>query len=372
MLQETAMRTLLALLIAGTFVLCTAEVFPADRTWQLTSANGDSSLSFGLLAQAQAERIRATTHAGDAQDLFLRRFRLIAAGKYATKFNFFIDTDSPNLGKGNADGSKISERMYLQDAVFTYAFRPEIQIDAGMLLVALSHNSGQSAATLLPIDYGPYTFVASDVTGSRVGRDYGIQARGYLYRQHFEYRAGIFQGSRAATSTDLPGTGNDFRYSGRFVWYPFEPETGFFYSGTSLGSKKILSVGAAFDHQMAYNARSIDIFYDQPLAYSNGITLQAGYSYFDGGVTFAQLKREHIWLAEAGYYNRKTRLGPFVQLSNRLYSDPQTSDTKKYLGGIAYWPSGHRFNVKFGVGRCLGSPSAESWQAVLQGQAFVN
>ncbi len=204
-----------------------------------------------------------------------------------------------------------------------------------------------------------------------MGRDYGVQARGYLFNQHFEYRAGVFQGSRVTTSTSHPGTANDFRYTGRIVWYPFEAETGFFYTGTTLGTKKILSIGAAFDHQMNYNARSLDIFYDQPFHHGDGITLQGGYSYFDGGVTFPQLLREHIWLAEAGYYNRRTKLGPFMQLSNRLFADLQTSDLKRYLGGIAYWAAGHRFNIKLGVGRSLGSPSAESWQVALQGQAFV-
>ena len=365
------MRIVLVFLIACFLVLVAAEASAADHPWQINSAEGDSSIIFGFLAQPQVESIRTTTGAGDSQDIFLRRFRLIASGKFSNKMSFFVDTDSPNLGKGTAAGGKVEDRIYIQDAIFTYTFRPQFQLDGGMLLIALSHNSCQSAATLLPVDYGPYTFVASEPTGSRAGRDYGVQARGYLFNQHFEYRAGIFQGSRAATNTADPGTSNDFRYTGRVVWYPFEPETGFFYTGTSLGTKKILSIGAAFDHQMKYNARSVDVFFDQPLHHGNGITFQAAYTYLDGGTTFPQLLREHVWLAEAGYYNGHTKLGPFVQLSNRLFTDPQTKDIKKYLGGIAYWASGHRFNLKLGVGRSLGNTAAESWQVVLQGQAFV-
>ena len=365
------MKNKLALLIASCLMLCTISAFAADNPWQITSADGDSSIAFGVLAQGQAERIRATTGALDSQDLFLRRFRLIAGGKITNKLSFFFDTDSPNLGKGTAAGPKVDTSMYLQDAIFTYTFRPEFQIDAGMLLIAQSHNSVQSAATLLPIDYGPYTFITSDSTNSRVGRDYGIQARGYLLKNHFEYRAGIFQGSRATITTTHPGTENDFRYTGRVAWYPFEAETGFFYTGTTLGTKKILSIGAGFDHQTKYNERSVDIFYDQPVHDGDGITLQGVYSYLDGGTTFPLLQRQKVWLAEAGYYNKQTKMGPFVQLSNRLFDDPKISDTEKYLAGIAYWPSGHRFNIKAGVGRTLGSTSTESWQAVLQGQAFV-
>jgi hypothetical protein len=369
-INKPPMRILSTILEACFFALFSMCACAADHPFQITSADGDYSIAFGILGQAQAERIRTTTGIGNSQDLFLRRFRLIAGGKLSKKLSFFVDTDSPNLGKGTAAGGKVEDRIYLQDAVITYTVRPEFQIDGGMLLIANSHNSVQSAATLLPIDYGPYTFVASDPTQSRVGRDYGVQARGYLFHQHFEYRGGVFQGSRAKIESH-PGTTNEFRYSGRVVWYPFEAETGFFYTGTTLGAKRILAIGAAFDHQMEYNARSVDVFFDQPLRHGDGLTLQAGYTHFDGGTTFAQLPREHVWLVEAGYYNKRTKLGPFMQLSNRLFSDPQTSDIKKYLGGVAYWALGHRFNVKFGVGRSLGSTSTESWQVVLQGQAFV-
>jgi len=350
--------------------LCASAALAADHPWRITAAEGDTSITFGVLAQPQLEVVRTDSGTADSQDIFLRRFRLIVGGQIAKKFSFFVDTDSPNLGKGTPIGTKVEDRIYIQDAQFTYSFLPQLQVDAGMLMVAQSHNACQSAATLLGTDYGAYTFIASEPTGSRVGRDYGAQARGYLFNRHFEYRIGVFQGSRTKTSAN-PGTSNGFRYTGRAVWYPFEAETGFFYTGTTLGTRKILSIGAAFDHQMDYNAHSVDVFYDWPVRSGDGITLQAAYTRFDGGTTFPQLPKENVWFVEGGYYNRDTKLGPFVQLSNRLATDSETADLKKYVGGIAYWASGHRFNVKFGVGRFLGVPSAESWQFVLQAQAFV-
>jgi hypothetical protein len=344
--------------------------FAADHPWQINSPDKDASIAFGFLAQGQVENIRTTTGTSDSQDIFLRRLRFITAGQFSKKLSFFIETDSPNLGKGTALGTKAADSIYLQDAFLTYTFRPEFQIDAGMLLPSFSHNSLQSAASLMPVDYGPYTFLASDPTNSRVGRDYGIQARGYLFKKHFEYRFGVFQGNRSKLESN-PGTSNDFRYAARVVWYPFDAETGYFYSGTTLGAKKILAIGAGFDHQLKYNATSVDIFYDQPVNKGDSITLQADYNRFDGGLTFPQLPRENVWMVEAGYYSHKAKIGPFAQLSNRLFTDPKRSDLKKYTGGIAYYPSGaHRFNLKFGVGRTLGTVAAESWQVVFQGQTF--
>jgi hypothetical protein len=360
--------------ILSSFILIcsflSAPAFAADHPFQITSAEGDSSVYFGFLAQGQVERVRTTSGTGNSQDIFLRRFRFIASGQFNRKMSLFVDTDSPNLGKGTAAGTKTEDRIYVQDAILTYTFHPGFQIDAGMLLVPFSHNSVQSATSLLSVDYGPYSFLASDPTNSRVGRDYGIQARGYLFKKHFEYRAGIFQGSRSTVSSN-PGTTNDFRYAGRLVWYPFEAETGYFYTGTTLGAKKIFAIGAGVDHQMKYSAGSFDIFYDRPIRHGDAITLQADYTRFDGGITFPQLPRENVWLVEAGYYNRQSKLGPFIQLSNRLFTDPKRSDLKKYTGGIAYWPNGHRFNIKFGAGRSLGTVSTEGWQVVLQGQAFI-
>jgi len=364
------MRPNFACLAACSLLLCASAALAADHPWQITTADGESSIAFGVLAQPQLEVVRTDSGAADSQDIFLRRLRLIVSGQIAKKFSFFVDTDSPNLGKGTPIGTKVEDRIYIQDAQFTYSFLPQLQVDAGMLMIAQSHNSCQSAATLLGVDYGPYAFVASEPVGSRVGRDYGAQARGHLFNQHFEYRIGVFQGSRAKTSSN-PGTSNGFRYTGRAVWYPFEAETGFFYTGTTLGTRKILAIGASFDHQMEYNAYSVDAFYDWPVRSGDGITLQAAFTHFDGGTTCPLLPKENIWFFEGGYYSRATKLGPFVQLSNRLFSNSETADLKKYVGGIAYWPSGHRFNVKFGVGRSLGNPLTEAWQFVLQAQAFV-
>ena len=74
---------------------------------------------------------------------------------------------------------------------------------------------------------------------------------------------GAFQGGRTATAPS-PGITNSIRYAGRAFWHPFEAQTGFFYAGTILGSKKILALGATFNLQVRYNLFSLDLFYEQP------------------------------------------------------------------------------------------------------------
>lgn len=336
-----------------------------DHPWQITSGDGKAALAVGFLAQGQAEWLTVPGAGVTSRNLFMRRLRLIAGGQINDRISFFIESDSPNLGKAQADGTKVEDRIFLQDLIFTYNFRDELQLDGGMLLVPISHNGGQGATTLLPVDYGPFSFAASDPTDSCMGRDYGVQARGYVFDRRLEYRAGVFQGRRNEAAS------NAFRYTGRVVWYPFEAETGFFYSGANLGARKVLALGASFDNQGDYHAQSVDFYYDCPLWRGDGLTLQADYSHYDGGGALPQLPPEHTWLAEAGYYFHTVKAGPFLQLAGLNYEAANGKDQSKYLGGVAWWPQGHRFNIKLGIGRIKMGGDPRRIQVALQTQFYI-
>jgi hypothetical protein len=336
-----------------------------DGPFKITSSDGKSAVSFGFLAQPQLEWVSNPSSNTTTQNLFLRRLRLIGGGKINDKLSFFIETDSPNLGKGQADATKVAEKVYLQDVILTYKVGDEFMIDGGMLLVSGSHNGMQGAASLLPVDYGPYAFQASAPTDSKVGRDYGAQARGYLFKKHMEYRAGVYQGKRGAASTE------PFRYATRLVWYPFESDTGYFYTGTTLGKKKIFALGVGTDNQSNYHSQSADIFYDQPVNSGDGITLQADYTHYSGGHTFTQMKPQHVWLAEASYYFHKAKIGPFMQLSELRFARDTGNDLSKYQGGLAYWPQGHKFNIKLGIGQTQTGNNPRQIQVALQTQIYV-
>jgi hypothetical protein len=336
-----------------------------DGPFKITSSDGKSAVSFGFLAQGQAEWVTNPSNDTTSKNLFLRRARLIAGGKINDKISFFIDTDSPNLGKAQADGTKGAEKVYLQDVIMTYKFRDEFMIDGGMLLVSGSHNSMQGATSLLPVDYNPYAFQASAPTDSKVGRDYGAQVRGYLFKKHMEYRAGVYQGKRGVTSKE------PFRYATRLVWYPFEAETGFFYTGTTLGKRKIFALGVGTDNQSNFHTQSVDIFYDQPVNKGDGVTIQADYTHNEGGDTFTQMKPQHVWTTEASYYFHKAKIGPFMQLSGLRFARNIGTDANKYQGGLAYWPQGHKFNIKLGIGKTQTGNNPRQIQVALQTQIFV-
>lgn len=349
--------------VLATLLIALAAV-PLQAQWQIQSPDGSSSIKFGFLAQMRAESL--DTGADTAQNLFFRRLRLLAGGKLTDKLSFFMETDSPNLGKADSTGTKNAGDIFFQDFVVTYKPASDaFNLDTGMLLIETSHNSNQSAASLMAVDYGPYSFVSSGPIDARVGRDYGVRARGYLANDHFEYRAGIYQGKRGAASD------NSFRYVGRVVYNVFGAEKGLFYRGTSLGKTQTLSFGASVDHQEDYDAWDGDIFWDQPLAGGNGFTLQADWINYDGDVFLPTLPKQDDAMVEVGFYSAATKLLPFVQYAKRNFDDPVLADEDQLQVGVGYMFRGHNGNLKFSYARLSKDGTSDRDQFWLNFQAFV-
>jgi hypothetical protein len=372
-----------ALLIAGSAV-------PAQAQWQIESKDGKTNIKVGFLAQPQFESLQTTDPASttggtvNAKNLFIRRFRIVFGGQLAGNWTFFFETDSPNVGKQVAGTSaKDSGSIFIQDAFVTYNHGDEFKVDAGLILLGLDHNHLQSAATLLPVDYSPYTFNESAPLQERVGRDYGLEARGYPLKQHLEYRLGVFQGLRGAESR------NGFRVAGRAVWYPFAADTGFFYAGTFQGTKRVVGIGASFDTQNApepvaplasrtrYSSYGADAFVEQPIrGGEEGVTAQFDWLRFDGGTLLATLARQNTYLAEGAFHFGKGHYSPFVQYAKRDFLDaPTVADTSYWQAGFAWWMAGHQRNLKLSAGRfhtdAVGTlASTDRTQVLLQLQIF--
>jgi hypothetical protein len=350
--------------------LCLAAA-PASAQWQIDAKDGSASIRFGFLAQPQGEWLETPDNNATSKNLFMRRLRLLFGGRVANKWLFFIDTDSPNLGKANPDktanptGAKDAGTIFIQDAYFTYDHSAGFKVEAGMILMALSHNHLQSAATLLPIDYGPYSFQESGPTGERVGRDYGAQLRGYVAGQKLEYRLGLFQGVRGVEAQ------NPFRVTGRVVYYPFGADTGFFYGGTWQGTRRMLGIGGFADGQKDYRSYGADVMFEEPFTNkSGGMTAQLNWMRFDGGALLPSLPKQDILLLEAAVHVAKGRVAPFVQYSNKNFENAALQEQDFLQVGLVWWIRGHNRNLKVGVGRQHTETLPDRTQVVAQLQVF--
>lgn len=348
-MSTTRVGTFVAALAAGVMLL------PAGaRAQAAIKVNDNVNLRFGVLVQTWADLQQdAATNQNYQQNIFLRRMRLLVGGQVAPNFTFFAETDVPNLGRVSGNGTKnAAVSMIIQDAWAEYKVNDALQLDGGLMLVPLCRNCLQSAASLLPLDYSAYTFTASTPTQSSVGRDVGVQAKGYLLANRLEYRAGLFQGLREG----VVGAGNTvagrnaFRVAGRVQVNLLEPEvTPFFYTGTYLGKKRVLAIGAGIDAQQDYTAYAVDGFFDHPVGTAgDGFTLQADFINFDGG-NFLNIAKQNTFYVETGYYNNATHLLPFASFGNRSLSNgapTNTADENRFQLGLGWMPSGHNANVK--------------------------
>ncbi|MFY9823852.1 MAG: hypothetical protein WAM82_20905 [Thermoanaerobaculia bacterium] len=350
-----------------TFTLLVAAV-PAAAQLQWSSKDGSQSFKVGILGQTQLEEADVAGTNDTSKNIFLRRLRLIMGYTLNDKLSIFVETDSPNLGKStaalNQPGVKDTGNVFIQDFVATYKFAKEFQLDGGLLLMEQDYNHNQSAASLLALDYGAYTFNESAPTQSRTGRDYGLRARGYLAEDHLEYRFGVYQGLRGINNS------NEFRYSGRLMYTFFTPQVGLFYRGTSLGKTQSLSIGGSFDTQEEYHNYAGDVFWDQPLGGGNSFVVQVDYDQIDGGKFIAALPKQDDLLIETGVYFASVKLQPFIQYASEDFKDPLRVDEKRTAFGLAFFPSGHNDNIKLTYTRIEPKIGDSRKQINLQWQVF--
>jgi hypothetical protein len=317
---------------------------------------GGLSIRFGLLVQPQWQAVSSPTLDGYAENLFIHRTRFIVGGTLFDKIEFFLDTDYPNLflpanaAPANAPDNfvKSTPGMNIQDVFVTYkALDNLVKVDVGYMLPPMGHNAVQGAATLFGSDYFAYSFQHGALMGSSAnpfGRDVGLQLRGLLVGGLIEYRLGVFQGLRHNRTGGELEARNFFRVAGRVQVNLLDPEPGFFYAGTYLGTKKIASVGAAFDIQSSYRYFAFDGLVDMPLG-PGVATAQVNLAHWNGNTFIPALLKQTALMTEAGYTLAGLGLGPILRVEE-LWGSGTLANQNRVGGGVAYWPYGHNVNLK--------------------------
>jgi hypothetical protein len=199
----------------------------------------------------------------------------------------------------------------------------------------------------------------------------GVQLRGLVLDQHLEYRAGVFQGQRSKPAAGAPSR-NDFRYAGRVQLNVLDPETGYFYGGSYLGTKKVFSVGASVDYQHAegksYRAIGADALLDVPVG-PGEVTAQVGVLHRNGG-TRVVIPRQTVFMAEAGYRFDALKLSPIARFERR-WGDAAAGRETDVGGGLAWWAYGHTSNLKAFYTRLIPESPVEAYdQFNLQWQVY--
>lgn len=340
----------------------------------------NATVKFGFLIQPQYEAVGSASLDGMGQNLFVRRTRLLVGGTLFKYFDFFFDTDFANLFKApNAapgdPNPKLTPGMNIQDAFGTFKPISEFMVDVGYMLPPLSHNALQGATSLYSWDYFTNSFRHSNVFGSTadpIGRDAGVQLRGLIAKGVLEYRLGAFQGRRIEASPTEMASRNFFRVAGRLQLNLLDPETAFFYAGTYLGAKRILSFGISYDFQDAYKHASGDGFLDLPLG-PGVLTAQANVSHWNGE-DWVAMPNQTALMGEAGYLFDALNVSPIVRIEHRWVKNQTAAvpEETRLGGGLAFWPYGHNINVKAFYTHVSPDPGIHAYSQVnVQTQFFV-
>jgi len=330
---------------------------PAAAGQAVLKVDENVSIRFGFSFQGWADWAQDAVSGGYAQNLFIRRASLYVGAQLAPNVTFFLRTDDSNLGKAPKD---LGTGFFIEDGYLEWEVADSFLLDGGLILIPLCRNCLEYSVRLLTLDFGSFSFLSNSVTQSSVARDTGFQAKGYLAGDHLEYRIGLFQGLRE------PGSRNSFRSAGRLQYNFFETERGEFYTGTYLGTKKILAIGAGYDLQGDYRAFAGDLFLDLPVGRGNGLTGEFDFLRWDGGSTFPTLLKQNDLLVQGGYYVSAVKLLPWGRWESQSYADAgsPSKDQQKIQFGLTWYPEAHSFNIRAAWGRVL--PRADGVPATNQ------
>ncbi|WP_294239121.1 porin [uncultured Chryseobacterium sp.] len=227
----------------------------------------------------------------DVSDLSLRRVRVKMTYKPTEKLMFVLQGGTTNVNV-NAKGSNYFD---LLDAYAEYAFNDKITVGAGR-----STWRRLSRFTTGPLNTLLYDLPAY-ATSNAGATDYTVrELSAYVKRQlgKFDYRLIVADPYTMATADPKPNVSTfsknsphkDFSGYFRYAFLDTENISTPFNSGTYVGKKNVLSLGAGFDyihnamwHQDAakntvnddMKSFAVDLFYDAPLNKEKGTSVSA-------------------------------------------------------------------------------------------------
>lgn len=286
-------------------------------------------------------------------EFYIRLARFTLRGQVSNKINFFFGLINKDFGR--AGDNTVS--AILRDAWIEYDFSEAFKINAGLMKLPYSRHMQQNFKRLHGLDFHGF-FLAN--TGIFNHRDIGIALRGLLAKQKIDYRLGVVNGEQIAGKI---GGDKHLRYVGRLGFNVFEAEPEYFWAGTYLGKRKVLSFGVSFDMEPGvggsdgkslYHGFAIDAFADIPVGH-NGIVASLNAYKFNEGT--ARMKGSGLW-GDLGY--RIKKIEPLIGIE---WYKPESGDKGKrvaILPGLNYWINGYSANVKAEFG-LVKLNNAEKW-----------
>ncbi len=249
-------------------------------------AEGYVTLGYAMQFWTRAQSFTSPTDNGTSYDSFFRRNRLLFSGQADDVFGFYVQLEAGNDDKaGNADKS-----IFYRDSYLTADFSDSLRVIVGRFKNTFSRENLEACLEPLSIDRSEV--MAYTPFGAQGGsRDTGIALWGNLADAAVQYRVMLADGRQG---DEVPKKSP--RVTGRLHVSLFDPETDYGYKATYLGTRKVFTLGAAFDFQADvayanfpartnskdYKAVTVDGLLEVPTS-SGTYTLSGAYFKYDTG-----------------------------------------------------------------------------------------
>ncbi|MCB1756678.1 MAG: porin [Gammaproteobacteria bacterium] len=238
---------------------------------------GFVTLNYALQFWGQNRGFTSANDAGDSTDFFLRRNRVTFSGQYSDYVGFYAQLEAGSDSRGGQDDRSV----YYRDAYVTLDYSDGVRFLAGRFKNTFSRENLEACLEPLTLDRGTLAYTPFGGT-----RDTGLAMWGNLADGNLQYRLMLSDGREAdEVAGDSP------RVTARAHWSLWDPEYDYGYRSTYLGTRKVLTIGAAYDYQpdvayadytnrqdpVDYTGWTADIFMEYPSS-AGTFTASAAYT----------------------------------------------------------------------------------------------
>ena len=143
-------------------------------------------------------------------DIYVRRTRLLANGDISQNFSYLLQIDNANFGKfGNFSGRAIVQDAWIGWAPTGITGGNVLYIDAGLLLIPISHHLLESTTNFITADVhtDEFRFPGNQFQGLR---ETGVQLRGWWLDKKIGFRGGVYEGYQPAQTPAVAGVTSAF------------------------------------------------------------------------------------------------------------------------------------------------------------------
>lgn len=326
---------------------------------------GSLTFNYSFQGWAQDRGFTSSSDSGRNTDFFLRRNRLTFSGQFNDLVGFYANLDAPNEGKNGENDKSI----FFRDAYITVDQSDGLRFLFGRFKNTFTRENLEAC-------FDPLTMDRAEVmsyTPWGGSRDTGAAVWGNLADGKAQYRL-MFSNGRDGNEVAKKSP----RITARMHLSLLDPEFDYGYRGTYLGTRNVLTIGAAYDYQkdvayrdsitradaVNYKGWTADVFWEQPTS-AGTVTASAAIVRLDSGKVhlgaapdpgLPQTTDTEGWYAKAGYL-LPAKVGPgrvqfFGRHERSKYNLPFHYRDQKWDGvGVHYLIDGQLLKVSFEAAR---------------------